>query len=40
VTEGARGVAEADVRPDQVLADAGDRMIYLYDFGDDWRHVI
>lgn len=38
--EGERGLPEEDVRLDEVLADPGDRLFYLYDFGDDWEHVI
>jgi len=38
--EGERGVPEEEVRLDQVLAVPGDRLFYMYDFGDDWEHVI
>ncbi|MBT9254583.1 hypothetical protein KMZ32_03885 [Phycicoccus sp. MAQZ13P-2] len=38
VEEGDEGVLEAEARIDQVLRDPGDRMLYLYDFGDGWEH--
>jgi hypothetical protein len=38
--EGEVGVAEEDVRLDQVLRKAGDRLFYTYDFGDDWEHTL
>lgn len=34
------GVPEEEVRLDEVLVDVGDQLFYLYDFGDDWEHVI
>ncbi|WP_020392348.1 plasmid pRiA4b ORF-3 family protein [Kribbella catacumbae] len=40
VDEGAIGIPEQDVRLDEVLAKSGDKLFYLYDFGDDWMHVI
>lgn len=40
VTEGDEGVTEDDVRLDQILAEAGDRLWYEYDFGDSWLHVL
>jgi hypothetical protein len=38
--EGDTGVPEEQVRLDEVLADVGDKLHYLYDFGDDWHHVL
>ncbi|KRE62947.1 plasmid pRiA4b ORF-3 family protein [Nostocoides sp. Soil756] len=38
VEEGDEGVLETEARIDQVLRDPGDRMLYLYDFGDGWEH--
>jgi hypothetical protein len=40
VAEGEPGVPEEKVRLDEVLVDPGDKLIYLYDFGDGWEHVI
>ena len=37
--EGDEGVPEEQVRLDEVLVDVGDKLFYLYDFGDDWEHV-
>jgi hypothetical protein len=34
------GVAEEEVRLDEVLVDVGEKLFYGYDFGDDWQHVI
>jgi len=40
VDEGETGIPEEQVRLDEVLAEAGDKLYYSYDFGDDWQHVI
>jgi Plasmid pRiA4b ORF-3-like protein len=40
VQEGETGIAEEQVRLDEVLAEIGDRLFYTYDFGDDWQHTI
>lgn len=40
VEEGEQGMADADVRLDEVLANPGDRLYYEYDFGDGWDHLI
>src|ERR1022692_2847661 len=40
VSEGETGTPEDEVRLDEVLRDAGGRLFYCYDFGDDWQHVI
>jgi hypothetical protein len=40
VAEGEDGVPEHEVRLDELLADAGDELFYVYDFGDDWRHTV
>lgn len=34
------GVAEDEVRLDQVVTAPGDRLFYDYDFGDGWEHVL
>jgi Plasmid pRiA4b ORF-3-like protein len=34
------GVPEEEVRLDEVLVDVGDKLLYNYDFGDDWQHTI
>ncbi len=38
--EGEKGLAEAEVRLDQVLTKPSDQVQYTYDFGDDWVHRI
>jgi len=38
--EGDEGTREDGVRLDQVLRVPGDRLIYLYDFGDGWEHRV
>ena len=40
VEDGETGIAEEEVRLDEVLVDVGDKLFYAYDFGDDWQHVI
>ena len=40
VDEGETGIPEEQMRLDEVLAEAGDKLYYSYDFGDDWQHVI
>jgi hypothetical protein len=40
VDEGETGIPEEQVRLDEVLVNAGDKLYYSYDFGDDWQHVI
>lgn len=34
------GVPESDVRVDEVLAAPGDVLTYLYDYGDNWHHLL
>ena len=38
--EGDDGMFEDGVRLDQLVASAGDRLWYEYDFGDSWEHVL
>lgn len=40
VDEGEVGIPEEQVRLDEVLVDEGDRLLYCYDFGDNWQHVL
>ena len=40
VEEGEPGVPEEEVRLDEVIADPCDTLCHLYDFGDNWEHVI
>ena len=40
VAQGDEGVAEQDVRLDQVVAERGDRLFYEYDFGDGGLHTL
>ena len=40
VEEGEPGIPEDQVRLDEVLREPGETLLYGYDFGDDWQHVI
>ena len=40
LSEGDEGVAEDEVRLDQVVSAKGDWLFYDYDFGDGWEHVL
>jgi hypothetical protein len=40
VDEGEEGTPENQVRVDEVLADVDDKLLYVYDFGDDWQHTL
>jgi hypothetical protein len=40
VAEGDNGVPEGELRVDQVLAAPGHTLLYLYDFGDYWEHLL
>jgi hypothetical protein len=40
VAEGDPGVPESRLRLDQLLANPGDTLLYTYDFGDDWDHLL
>lgn len=40
LSDGDEGVAEDEVRLDQVVSAKGDRVFYDYDFGDGWEHVL
>lgn len=37
---GDRSKSDARTRLDQVLQATGDKLLYLYDYGDDWEHLI
>jgi len=38
--DGRSGPCEADVQLSQVLTKAGEKMLYLYDFGNNWAHRV
>lgn len=38
--EGETGTRESEARVDQVLREPGDSLLYIYDFGDDWQHLV
>lgn len=40
VDRGADGIDAREVRLDELLTEPGDTLRYLYDFGDDWLHVL
>ena len=40
VAEGDTGILESELRLDQLLAAPGDTLLYTYDFGDDWEHLL
>jgi hypothetical protein len=40
VAEGDVGRLESELRVDQLLATPGDQLLYTYDFGDDWEHLL
>jgi len=40
VEEGKVGIPQNEVRLDEVLVDIGDKLFYVYDYGDNWEHII
>ena len=40
IEEGEEGINELDVRLDQLLREPGQKLGYMYDFGDDWAHTL
>ncbi|MGI8696821.1 MAG: plasmid pRiA4b ORF-3 family protein [Mycobacteriales bacterium] len=40
VDEDEAGIPEGEVRLDEVLVKQGEKLFYVYDFGDDWEHTI